>query len=72
MRERGKVKWFDPGKGFGFITRDGDGPDAFVHYSAISEHPQALDAGDIVEFTTQETSRGPRAVGVVRIAPVEG
>jgi CspA family cold shock protein len=49
-RLRGKVKWFNNSKGYGFIGRD-DGPDVFVHYSAIlTEGYKSLQEGDDVEF----------------------
>jgi CspA family cold shock protein len=51
----GTVKWFNNGKGYGFIGRD-DGPDVFVHYSAIVEECyRTLDEGDRVRFEIVES-----------------
>ena len=63
---RGRVKWFNPEKGFGFIEREG-GKDVFVHFSAIRmEGFKTLDQGDEVEFEIVEGERGPQAANVVR------
>ncbi|MBI2682123.1 MAG: cold shock domain-containing protein [Acidobacteriales bacterium] len=63
---RGKVKWFNNAKGFGFIGRD-DGPDVFVHYSAIqSDGYKTLKEGDDVEFEIGQGSKGPQAENVTR------
>ena len=65
-RTRGKVKWFNNAKGYGFIGRE-DGPDVFVHYSAItSEGYKSLEEGDEVEFDIVEGQKGPQADAVVR------
>lgn len=58
----GKVKWFNAEKGFGFITQDGDGPDVFVHYSAIETGGfKTLDEGVEVEFEVSQGPKGPQA-----------
>lgn len=67
--EKGKVKWFDRKKGYGFITM-GDGKDVYVHYSGInSEGFKLLVDGEEVECDVQEDTRGPKAVNVVRLNP---
>ena len=66
-REKGKVKWFNNTKGFGFIEREG-AQDIFVHYSAIkSEGYRTLKEGQLVEFTVGQGAKGPQAEDVVAI-----
>jgi CspA family cold shock protein len=63
-RLKGTVKWFNNAKGYGFIGRD-DGPDVFVHYSAISsEGYKSLQEGDPVEFEIVQGQKGPQAANV--------
>jgi CspA family cold shock protein len=69
MSERiiGTVKWFSNPKGYGFIQRD-DGPDVFVHFSAIQgEGYRSLEEGQQVEFTIEEGPKGPQAADVVKM-----
>ncbi len=65
---KGTVKWFNNAKGDGFIGRE-DGPDVFVHYSAIvSEGYKSLQEGDQVEFEIAQGQKGPQAANVTRVA----
>ena len=67
-RERGKVKWFNNSKGYGFIER-AQGDDIFVHYSAIQiEGYRTLKDGQEVEFTVQTGAKGLQADEVVPVA----
>ena len=60
----GKVKWFNPEKGFGFIEREG-GDDVFVHFTAIqAEGYKSLVEGQKVEFDLEKGQRGPQATNV--------
>ena len=64
-RIQGTVKWFNAGKGYGFISREG-GEDVFVHYSELqSEGFRSLDEGQQVEFTVERGSKGLQATNVV-------
>ncbi|MGM0420075.1 MAG: cold-shock protein [Bacillota bacterium] len=64
----GNVKWFDTKKGFGFIEREGEEEDVFVHFSAIEEEGfKNLEDGQEVEFEIVETDRGPQAENVTKI-----
>lgn len=61
---RGKVKWFNNEKGYGFIECN-DLEDIFVHYSAITKDGyKTLKEGDIVDFKLIETSKGLQAIDV--------
>jgi CspA family cold shock protein len=63
---KGKVKWFNNAKGYGFIGRE-DGPDVFVHYSSIQlDGYKTLKEGDDVEFDIVQGQKGPQADAVVR------
>ena len=63
-RMKGTEKWFNNAKGYGFIGRE-DGPDVFVHYSAIaSEGYKSLQEGDQVEFEIVDGQKGPQAANV--------
>ena len=62
---RGKVKWFNNEKGYGFIEYK-DGEDIFVHYSAIKQDGyKTLSEGQLVEFDLIETPKGLQAINVM-------
>ena len=63
----GKVKWFNDAKGYGFITREEDGQDVFVHYSSIQgEGFRSLNQGQAVEY---EISHGPKGLFAASVNP---
>ena len=64
---QGRVKWFNPEKGYGFIEVE-EGKDVFVHYSEIQEEGfRTLEEGQLVEFDIVEGNRGPQAANVVKV-----
>ena len=63
----GIVKWFNERKGYGFIAQE-DGPDVFVHHSAIkAEGFKTLNEGDKVTFDIEQGQKGPAAANVTVI-----
>ncbi len=68
MSLTGTVKWFSKDKGYGFITRDDNQGDVFVHFTAIQKEGfRTLQQGQRVEFEVEEDVKGPRAKNVVVI-----
>ncbi|PYP59876.1 MAG: cold-shock protein [Gemmatimonadetes bacterium] len=67
MATKGKVKWFNDAKGYGFIEQEG-GEDVFVHFSAIQmDGFKTLAEGQVVEFEVQAGDKGLHAANVVRV-----
>lgn len=65
VKIRGKVKWFNESKGFGFIQGDEDGKDYFVHFSAIQISGfKTLEEGSAVLFVPAQGQKGPQAEDV--------
>ena len=69
VMSRGRVKWFNNDKGYGFIEYDGlNDEDVFVHYSAIDQLGyKSLKEGQIVDFTLIETAKGSQAINVKEV-----
>ncbi len=64
---KGKVKWFNSTKGYGFITTE-EGKDVFVHFSAIKmDGYKSLEENEEVEFDVVDGEKGPQAANVVRV-----
>lgn len=64
---RGKIKWFNDAKGYGFIEQD-TGEDVFVHFSAIQmEGFKTLAEGQVVEFEVESGAKGLHASNVTRV-----
>jgi CspA family cold shock protein len=69
MSERvtGTVKWFNSSKGYGFLAQE-DGPDVFVHYSAIKgDGYLTLEEGQKVEFSIEQGQKGLQATNVIAV-----
>ena len=67
MPEKGKVKWFSNVKGYGFLQKEGDTQDIFIHYSSIQgEGYKTLKEDEEVTFDIVQGEKGPQAANVVR------
>lgn len=64
----GKVKWYDPEKGFGFLSQE-DGEDVYIRSSALPDGVEALKSGQRVEFGVASGRRGPQALSLKLIDP---
>ena len=65
---RGKVKWFNDQKGYGFITPEDGTPDVFVHHTAIKEEGfRSLAENQVVEFEVMQSDKGPKAANVTKV-----
>ncbi|MCM8805159.1 MAG: cold shock domain-containing protein [Candidatus Omnitrophica bacterium] len=66
-KEKGKVKWFNNAKGYGFVERE-NGEDVFVHYTAIVGNGyKTLEEGATVEFEVVQGKKGLQATNVVKL-----
>ena len=67
-KSTGTVKWFNPGKGFGFITQENGGEDVFVHFRAIlSNGFKSLDEGQRVSYEIERGQKGLQAANVTAL-----
>jgi CspA family cold shock protein len=65
---RGRIKWFNDSKGYGFIEQPDGREDVFVHFSAINmEGFKTLSEGQEVEFELRQTDKGLQAANVTRV-----
>ena len=69
MSMNGKVKWFNPTKGFGFIEREDKEKDVFVHISAVrNAGMDGLHEGQAMTFEVEEGPKGPNAVNLQKVS----
>ena len=69
MSISGKVKWFNGTKGFGFIAREDNEKDVFVHISAVKNAGMdGLDEGQAMTFEVEEGPKGPNAVNLAKVS----
>ena len=64
MSLKGKVKWFNPSKGYGFIEREDKEKDVFVHTSGVRAANIELNEGDELTFEVENGEKGPSAVNL--------
>ena len=64
MSIKGKVKWFNPTKGYGFIEREDKEKDVFVHSSAVQAANIELNEGDAITFDVEQGEKGASAVNL--------
>jgi len=65
---KGKVKWFNESKGFGFATPEDGSKDVFVHFSSITGSGfKTLAENEAIEFDIENSNKGPRAVNVRKV-----
>ena len=65
MSLKGKIKWFNPTKGFGFIEREDKEKDVFVHMSAVKDAGMnSLEEGQEVTFDVEDGPKGPNATNI--------
>ena len=67
MSTKGKVKWFNPTKGYGFIEREDKEKDVFVHSSAVRAASLQLNEGDELTFEVETGEKGPSAVNLQKV-----
>lgn len=65
--EKGKVKWFNERKGYGFITPDSGGEDLFVHHSNLAEGTRSLSENQAVEY---EPAPGKKGMEATKVQPI--
>ena len=65
----GKIKWFNPDKGYGFIEQDDNGKDVFVHWTSVEVlgNYERIREGEPVSYEVEQTDRGLKAMNVKRL-----